>query len=720
MAVAELIPPAVRRDFRLGDWLVRPNQNLLERDDTRVHLRPKIMDVLAFLADHGGEVVANEAILSAVWGKRFLARSALSGAVCELRETLGDDPQEPRYIETVAKRGYRLVIPVYPAGPVDGAVAIPPPRAGVWRRRAVIWAVTGVTAAALATAMVVSRHGAKVEAKPPRLVVLPFENLGSPDDAYFAAGITDEVTTRLARFGALAVISSESARTYRGAAKDLAAVAKELRVEYVLRGSVRWDQKAAGQMGLRVSARLIRTGDGEVLWADDYDGSLRDILAVQADIGRKVVTALALTLRGNEEDALAADSLANPEAYDAYLQGIYCVEGAETEEPLLKGVKLLERSVELDPAFAIGWSDLARVHGLIYTRGFDRSAARVAAAKAALARATELAPRLPAVRFSRLASLFQIERDFPRVLAELDRPDADEMGHDAVLSLRGYSLVRLGRAREGVAAMRAAFELSPREWSLLRDIAGLQMGLGEFAESFRGCQQLVEETPDRTFGYFCSALNLLFWKGSVSAARTELEKVGRLSTPGVIVWRWWFAIVAGDYEGALGGLGGLPDAGATGPSGVFPRAVLEGETYDLLERRDLAVAAFERARGPLEADLAARPDDPRLYATLSVVYAGLGRADDAVRFASRAVALGPLDKDYTRSAVFVETLASVYVGLGDRDRAMAQLERLTVSPLYVGTIIRLSLDPRWRALHADPRFQRLLERARAAASPAAD
>lgn len=119
------------RDFRLGRWLVVPSQNLVEHDGAATHLRPKVMDVLVVLARSGGEVVANEALLEAVWGKRFLARSALSGAVCELRKVLGDDTQQPRYIETVAKRGYRLVAPVVPVevaaarGPAVRAIPAP-------------------------------------------------------------------------------------------------------------------------------------------------------------------------------------------------------------------------------------------------------------------------------------------------------------------------------------------------------------------------------------------------------------------------------------------------------------------------------------------------------------------------------------------------------------------------------------------------------------------
>lgn len=581
-----------------------------------------------------------------------------------------------------------------------------------------VWSLVAVSAAAAVVAWVGGRRGTETAPRPPRLVVLPFENLGGAEDAYFAAGITDELTTRLARLGALAVISSESARVYRGRAVDLGAIGRELRVDFALQGSVRWDRQTGGGRTLRVSARLVRTRNGEVLWAANHDGSLTDTLAMQADIARSIVAALSLTLQSGNGDALIADSVASPEAYDTYLQGLYHLRSSETEESLRRAVILLERAVELDPTFAAGWADLSRAHGLVYSRGYDRSPARIAAHRAALARATELAPRSPAVRFAQLDALFAIENDFPRLLAELDRVGKNELQTSALLFLRGNALQRLGRAHEAIPVLAAAFDLSPREWSLLSVIASLRIGLGDFQQSYLDCQRLAEMAPDHAFAYFGSALSTLLWKRSWDAARSEIDKLGQFSSPGVTVWRWWFDIVGGEYEVALRRLAELPERGTVGPMGLYPRALLEGETRDLMGHRDAAFAAFERARGPLESHLHEDSSDPRAYAALSVVYGGLGRHADAVRAASRATELCPIGKDYSHGATYVEALARAHMSAGDADLAMDEVERLTMSPLYVGTIIRLSLDPRWRTLHAFPRFQALLVSARSAATTA--
>jgi len=716
MPTVEAAQPGDRRSFTIGDWLVRPSQNLLERDGERTHLRPKLMDVLVVLAAGDGEVVAGEAIQGAVWGKRFLARSALSGAVCELREVLGDDPLAPRYIETVAKRGYRLVAPVGPVAPDESLTGRPPSRRLALRPRAVAVSLVTVFAVVAAVALALGWLGSGPPAEMPRLVVLPFENLGTDDDAYFAAGITEEITNRLTRLGALAVISSESARVYRGQAVDYGEIARELRVDFALQGTVRWDRNPGRAQYLRVGARLVRTRDGEVLWAEEHDGSLHDTLAMQTDIARKIVAALDLALHGSDGDELLAETIATPEAYDAYLQGMYHGWSSETEESLRRAVILLERSVELDPGFAVGWADLARLHGLVYARGYDRSAARMASQRAALARAIELAPRSAAVRFAQLSSLFVLENDFPRLLAELDRIGKNDLRSSALLCLRGQALRRLGRAHEAIPALEAALDLSPHEWSLLSDIAALRTGLGDFRKSHLDCQRLLEMAPAHAFGYFAGALNTLLWTRSWAAARTEIDRLGRFSSPGVIVWRWWFDIAGGEWEAALRRTAELPERGSAGPTGLYPRALLEGETLDLLDRHGPAMAAFERAREPLESRLADDPADPRAYAALGVVYAGLGRHDDAVRAAGRATELCPIEKDHSYGTNYLQALARAHMSAGNLALAMDDLERLTMSPLYVGTIIRISLDPRWRALHAHPRFERLLERASAVAS----
>lgn len=305
--------------FRLGEWLVVPSQNLVTLDGAATHLRPKVMDVLVVLAASGGEVVANEAILEAVWGKRFLARSALSGAVCELRKVLGDDTQQPRYIETVAKRGYRLVAPVAPAEDVAAALptALPAARPepapvavsdfSLPRSRRQLLAVggAGVLAIAFASFIIGPEIGPASQPATPRLVVLPFENLGAAADDDFAAGLGEEVTTRLSALRGLAVVTPERSASSTGAGVPLGEIGSELKASYAFLGTVR-SSPAAQRRQVRITARLLRVADGAVLWAEVYDGTTDDVLAIQADIGGKVARAMADVLLASDRQTLAS------------------------------------------------------------------------------------------------------------------------------------------------------------------------------------------------------------------------------------------------------------------------------------------------------------------------------------------------------------------------------------------------------------------------------
>lgn len=297
-------------DFRVGDWLVRPGQNLVIRAGTTLHLRPKVMDVLIVLAERPGEVVAGEAILEAVWGKRFLARSALASAVCELREVLGDDPQRPRYIETLAKRGYRLALPATPAGAIrkwpdargrEGPPSRATERGGTarWRRSLLIVTTGLATVAAVAVAIVAGRE-APSPPHGPRVVVLPFDNLGDSADDGFVAALGAEVMARLARLRTFTVVTPAGSDALLAASRP-GDVGPGSRGDYALVGSVR-SATSGGHRRVRVTARLVRAGDAAVLWADVYEGSADDVLNIHAEISRRVAAALDDTLKGDRRE----------------------------------------------------------------------------------------------------------------------------------------------------------------------------------------------------------------------------------------------------------------------------------------------------------------------------------------------------------------------------------------------------------------------------------
>ena len=305
--------PADRRngEFRLGEWLVRPGLNQLSRAGTVAHLRPKAMDVLVYLAARGGEVVPKDEVIRAIWAKQFLSDSALSRAVCELREALGDEAQRSTYIQTIPKRGYRLITAVHQVEP-----AMQPPRpaeaparhrvaGAVSRRRS---APANLSALLLLLTTWMTGHEARPGVRgvtPPlkRVLVLPFESLGPARDQYLAAGITEEITGRLTAVRECVVIADASAAGLPPVDRSITRAAHEVGADYILAGTVRWDRQPSGLSVVRVTPRLVRVSDDTQVWAEVYDAAIQDTLRVQSEIARSVVTQISIALAGPERRA---------------------------------------------------------------------------------------------------------------------------------------------------------------------------------------------------------------------------------------------------------------------------------------------------------------------------------------------------------------------------------------------------------------------------------
>jgi DNA-binding winged helix-turn-helix (wHTH) protein/TolB-like protein len=298
--------PVSRRtgEFRLGEWLVRPSLNQLSRGGTVAHLRPKAMDVLVYLAARGGTVVSKDEVIEAIWAKQFLADSALSRAVCEVRQALGDEAQRSTYIQTIPKRGYRLITPVQqvePAmEPAQPAEALAPHRVAgdVSRRRS---APAGLSALLLLLTAWVTGHEPRPSVRgvtPPlkRVLVLPFENLGPARDDYLATGITDEITGRLTAVREFAVISSANAAGLAPTGTSTTQAAHEVGADYILAGTVRWDREQSGLSVVRVTPRLVRVSDETQVWAEVYDAGIEDTFRVQSEIARSVVAQIGIAL----------------------------------------------------------------------------------------------------------------------------------------------------------------------------------------------------------------------------------------------------------------------------------------------------------------------------------------------------------------------------------------------------------------------------------------
>jgi len=230
---------------------------------------------------------------------------------------------------------------------------------------------------------------------PPRILVLPFQNLGPPDDEFFADGITEEITARVASIDGLQVISRTSAIQYGGSDKTIKEMGEELGVGFVLEGSVRW-ARGDGTSRIRITPQLIRVEDDTNLWTETYDRILDDVFEVQSEIAKNVTDHLGIAVSGGakaETDLRPTDDL---DAYQAYLRGrFYATLPHFTYENWDRAMAAYQRAVDLDPDFALAHAHLARGHALVHYFRHDLTPERVQAADEAAARAVEPAPELP-------------------------------------------------------------------------------------------------------------------------------------------------------------------------------------------------------------------------------------------------------------------------------------------------------------------------------------
>ncbi len=556
------------------------------------------------------------------------------------------------------------------------------------------------------------REPAVAGATPPRIVVLPFANLGPADDAYVADGMTEEITSRLARVSGLRVVSRTSAYHYLGTDKSLAQVGRELDVQYVLEGSVRWAGSSdGGPSRIRITPQLIRVADDSHLWTESYDRAIDDVFKLQSEIARAVVDSLGVTLLEPERSTIEAAHTDSPDAYQAYLRGRFYDERPHfTYEDWDRAMAAYQRAVELDPAFALAWARLARGHALVHYFRHDLSPERLTTAAAAAERALALAPDSPEVRLDIGYYELWAHRDVKRASAEFALAERG-LPIAQVLVARGDADLVLGRFDDFLDAYQRAFELSPRDADLPTELAFGRWILRRYPEAIQAADQAIALAPDAVWPYLSKAFIHWSWNGDVRQSREVLDAL-----PGTLGgwerWAWyWQEMYEGRYREALGLLEASSEEWIDIKMFARPHPLLAAYAYQLLEEPALARQSFEAAREMLEARLEKVPDDPRLHGSLGIALAELGQSERAVAEGRRATELLPRSKDGFYYLSYALDLAHIYTLVGDRDSALQQLDYLLANPSWI-SVPWLELDPRWNRLRGDPRFEALLERYR--------
>ena len=546
-------------------------------------------------------------------------------------------------------------------------------------------------------------------AGPRMVVVLPFKNLGDSADTYFADGLTEELTSRLAGLTGLRVISRTSAEQYRGSTASLKEIGAELGAGYVLEGSVHLDRTGTGTGRVRVRPRLIAVADDSQLWSEPYEVELTEVFRVQGDIAERVTRALDIALRAPERAALASAGTTDPEAYDYYLRGNDYLGRSNQEADLANAARLYQQAVEADPKFAAAYARLARCHTQIYWHYYDRTEGRLDLARQALDSAVRLGPNLPETHMAQGFFHYWAQLDYDDALREFEAALQLQPSNSELLQAMGYVERRRGRWQASLGRFVEALRYDPRSGVRSFDVGDNYLSLHKFSEADHYLERAMVLSPDWANPYVYRAWLQVIWRGDLARGRALMAQGLARIEPG----RFAPALQTGDRVSA---------SLVTADSAFWPMldglslATFTGDTvrYHLLKAEAGAFrhnAAAERAHGDsarvlIERRLRPRPDDAKILATLGLAYSHLRRHSEAVRAAERAAKLLPIEDDAVSGPFILAYLARVYAAAGRRDQAVAILGRLMATDSWI-TPEALRVDPIWEPLRRHEGFQAL-------------
>jgi TolB-like protein/DNA-binding winged helix-turn-helix (wHTH) protein/tetratricopeptide (TPR) repeat protein len=488
----------VSDDFRLGPYLVEPGLNSISRNGTTAHLEPKVMEVLLCLAGHAGETVAKEQLLQTVWPDTFVSDDALKHCVSDLRRVLEDDAREPRFIQTIPKRGYRLVAPVQP---VNGIKGLSTPAAqqtisgdakGTGVRK--WWIAAGVVSAAvfLSAGLIgvkASRERLRDASGAPSihsLAVLPLQSLSAdPAQEYFSDGMTDALITDLAQIGSLKVVSRTSSMQYKQSKKSLPEIARELNVDGIIEGTV---QRSGDRV--RITAQLIHGPTDKDIWADSYERDVRDVFALEREITSDIADQVRARVTTQNQPFSVQPRPLNLDALDAYLQGNYHLNKAEMgprDEELRKAGEYFQHAIDADPTFVSAYLGLAEAHHNVWwPSGEDFAIMRASAAKALV-----LAPNSSDAH--RVVGLTKFEDwDWAGAQQEYRRAIVLSPNNAAAHELLGDSLDVIGHADEAWKEYEIAQELDPN-WDHLSNALHRR---GQYDRELELNKRTIESRPE--------------------------------------------------------------------------------------------------------------------------------------------------------------------------------------------------------------------------------
>lgn len=549
-----------------------------------------------------------------------------------------------------------------------------------------------------------------VKASPPKrkmIVVLPFQNLGSPEDDYFAEGVRDEISNKLSSLSSLGVISRNSANKYGGSNKSSKEIGKELGVDYILEGTVMWAKDKQKVSRVRIIPQLVRVSDDTNIWSDAFDRTIDDIFNVQNEIAQNVVNKLGIKMMFGQS-VTGPPLTKNLDAYDYYLKALKFHYGPSTGANIKTCVKLYEQAIKLDSNFAAAHAQVSIAYMGLYKWYWDRDSLNLKKAAWHLQKAKELNPDIADVHLAQFFYHYWFTNNDEQVLKELKKVlEIQPNNAEAHFMISGYYW-RRGETALSEENDDKAMQLDPLNarypWGRAIDY-NLRRDYDKAEKYF---EQAIKLSPNTTSFYAEQMLNYLDWKGDIRLARQTSRKI----TDDEYLENFFNVFIYLDlldrnFDKVIKELKSSKKEFENSYNRYTPNSQMLAFVYRYMNNDDAARKYFKSTEVKLKDMLSSTPDDNRLRFALSITYAGLGLKDKAVSELETAFKSDPSWLERKMKYTRISYLATIYILTGDYEDALKQIDQLLSNPTGF-SVNRLKLDPLYDPLRNLPGYKEII------------
>jgi len=538
------------------------------------------------------------------------------------------------------------------------------------------------------------------------LAVLPFENLGDPEDEYFADGLTDEIISRLAGIKRIGVISRTSIMRFKNSEMDLPDIADQLGVDYIVEGTIRWDKRGDPER-IRITPQLIEASSNTHLWANPIEEEITRIFEVQANMAEEIARALDISLPDSGHDRLGVAFTGNIEAYNYYLRGLeyHRVSSSPFGTNHQLAIEMFEKAVNLDSTFASASAWLARLYAYDHFNAVDRNGMRLSQAKQAALRASRYSSGGADGHLAMGYYYYYGSRDYESALHEFEAALLMQPNNSDLLHAIGAVQRRQGKWDNARESFKASLTLDPLNPTKHLQLLYVLDPTRRFEESLEVLDHGIAIAPDFARFHISKFFVIYNLYEDLEMAREVLEQASQVVSECELEDTWEdFHYWARDYARAT--------------VQKCPLERFRDSVYYYLSRSSIyrtmndSVTSFafaDSARRTMERQLETQPDYHEHHSNLGLAFALLQRKNEAVESGLRATRLLPVSKDAYRGFRRLQDLAKIYTLVGEKDLAIETLDSLLSIPSYI-PVAMLRIDPVWDPLRDHSRFQALIKK----------